>query len=73
MKKRSARTIEVNLEELDRIIDHVMRAPLSESDGQKIKTALHTMASRLKTQEEYRENQHCSEEARSEACRADRQ
>jgi transposase len=48
MKKRSTlRLIEVNLEELDRIIDHGTRAPLSESDRQKIKTALHTLADRL--------------------------
>jgi len=48
MKAKAARRrIEVNLEELDRIIDHGMRAPLSESDGQKIKTALHAMADRL--------------------------
>jgi transposase len=47
--KRSARRrIEVNLEELDRIIDCGMRAPLSESDGQKIKAALHAMADRLR-------------------------
>ncbi len=39
----------MNLEELDRIIDHGMRAPLSESDGQKIKAALHAMADRLTT------------------------
>jgi transposase len=49
MRKTPApRRIEVNLEELDRIIDHGMRAPLSESDGQKIKTALHAMADRLR-------------------------
>ncbi len=48
MKKNTAqRRIEVNLEELDRIIDHGTRAPLSESDGQKIKVALHAMADRL--------------------------
>ena len=48
MKKRSAwRPIKVNLEELDRIVDHGMRSPLSESDGQKIKAALHAMADRL--------------------------
>jgi transposase len=45
--KPARRRIEVNLEELDRIIDHGMRAPLSESDGQKIKAALHAMADRL--------------------------
>ncbi|HEY1528930.1 MAG TPA: IS66 family transposase [Candidatus Angelobacter sp.] len=46
-KKAARRRIEVNLEELDRIIDHGTLAPLSESDGQKIKTALHAMANRL--------------------------
>jgi transposase len=39
--------IEVNLEELDRIIDRSTRAPLSESESQKLKTALHAMAERL--------------------------
>jgi transposase len=48
MKRKTARRrIEVNLEELDRIIDRGTRAPLSESDGQKIKAALHAMADRL--------------------------
>jgi transposase len=48
MRAQAARRrIEVNLEELDRIIDHGTRAPLSESDGQKIKAALHAMADRL--------------------------
>ena len=39
--------IEVNLEELDQIIDRSTRAPLSESEGQKLKTALHAMAEKL--------------------------
>jgi hypothetical protein len=37
----------VNLEELDRIIDHGMDVPLSKAAGQKIKAALHAMAERL--------------------------
>ena len=41
------RRIEVNLEELDQIIDRSTQAPLSESEGQKLKTALHAMAERL--------------------------
>ena len=41
------RRIDVNLEELDQIIDRSTRAPLSESEGQKLKTALHAMAERL--------------------------
>jgi hypothetical protein len=40
MKKNTARRkIEVNLEELDGIIDHGTFAPLSESDGKRIKAA----------------------------------
>ena len=38
---------DVNLEELDQIIDRSQRAPLSESEGEKLKTALHAMAERL--------------------------
>ena len=45
--KAARRRIEVNLEELDRIIHYGTRAPISESDGQKIKAALHAMADRL--------------------------
>ena len=41
------RRIDVNLDELDQIIDRSTRAPLSESEGQKLKTALHAMAKRL--------------------------
>lgn len=45
--KSSRRQIDVNLDELDRIIDHGTNAPLSKADGQKIKAALHAMAERL--------------------------
>ena len=41
------RQLEVNLDELDQIIDRSTRAPLSESEGQKLKTALHALAERL--------------------------
>ena len=46
-RKPPGRRIEVNLEELDRIIDRATDAPLSKADGQKLKTALHAMADRL--------------------------
>jgi hypothetical protein len=46
-KKASRRRVEVNVEELDRIIDGAMREPLNEADGQTLKTALHTMAEKL--------------------------
>jgi transposase len=39
--------MDVDLEELDGIIDRARRAPLSESDGRKLKTALHTLAEKL--------------------------
>jgi len=39
--------VEVNLEELDQIIDRSMHTPLNQSEGQKLKTALHVMAERL--------------------------
>ena len=42
-KKTPRRRIDVNVEELDRIIDGGMSAPLSEADGQKLKTALHAI------------------------------
>jgi len=48
MKTTSRPRMEVNLEELDQIIDGGMRAPLSESDGEKLKAVLHTLAERVK-------------------------
>ena len=48
MKSSASRSrMDVDLEELDGIIDGALRAPLSESDGRKLKTALHAMAERL--------------------------
>jgi transposase len=41
------RRIDVNVAELDRIIDGAKSTPLSESDSQKLKTALHALAERL--------------------------
>jgi transposase len=39
--------VEVNLEELDQIIDRGTRAPLSESESEKLKSALHALAGML--------------------------
>ena len=47
----------MNLDELDQIIDRSTRAPLSESDGEKLKAALHAMAERLLREAEYGEDQ----------------
>jgi hypothetical protein len=41
------RRTEVNLDELDQIIDRSTQAPLNQSEGQKLKTAIHAMAERL--------------------------
>jgi transposase len=46
-KKSSRRRIDVNVDELDRIIEAAMREPLSETDGRTLKTAVHAMAERL--------------------------
>lgn len=46
-KKTSRRKIDVNVDELDRIIDGAMQEPLNETDGQTLKTAVHAMAERL--------------------------
>jgi hypothetical protein len=45
--KATRRRIDVNLEELDRVLDGAREAPLSEADHNKIKDALHTLAGML--------------------------
>jgi hypothetical protein len=45
--KKTRQRIDVNLDELDWIIDYGTHAPLSESDGQKLKGALHALAELL--------------------------
>ena len=47
MKKTRRRRIDVNLEELDRVLDGARQAPLSESDHDKLKDALHALAEML--------------------------
>ena len=48
MKDRSSRRrIEVNIDELDRIIDIALREPLSEADGRTLRVAVHAMAEKL--------------------------
>jgi len=44
----SRRRLDIDLEELDRVIDSATRAPLAESEAKKLKAALHAMADRLK-------------------------
>jgi transposase len=45
--KRARRRIDVNLDELDRVLDGARQAPLSEADYEKVKEALHAMAAML--------------------------
>jgi hypothetical protein len=46
-RKTPHRRVDVNVEELDRIIDDARTAPLSEADSVKLKTALHALAGHL--------------------------
>jgi len=45
--KKSRRRIDVNLEELDRVLDGARQAPLSDADHGKLKDALHALAAML--------------------------
>ena len=45
--KEPRRRLEVNLEELDRVLDGARQAPLSEQDHHKLREALHAMAAML--------------------------
>jgi transposase len=45
--KESRRRIEVNLEELDRVLDGALWAPLSDEDHHKLREALHALAAML--------------------------
>ena len=46
--KSSRRHIDVNVEELDRILDGATQALMTESDCKKVKAAVHAMAERLR-------------------------
>ena len=45
--KRARRRVDVNLDELDRVLDGARQAPLSEDDYEKLKEALHALAAML--------------------------
>ena len=45
--KKARRRIDVNLDELDRVLDGAREAPLSESDHGKLRDALHALAELL--------------------------
>jgi transposase len=48
MKKKTARRrVDVNVEELDRVIDETEKGPLSEADRQKLRTTLHALVESL--------------------------
>ena len=47
MKKSSRCRIDVNVDELDRIIDTALRGPLNEIEGRTLRVAVHAMAERL--------------------------
>ena len=45
-KKTPRRRVDVNVEELDRVIDETEKGPLSEEDRRKLRTALHALLGR---------------------------
>src|SRR3982750_4604939 len=45
--KQSRRHIDINLNELDQVLDHARAGPLSQSDYEKLRMALHTLAELL--------------------------
>src|SRR5579864_1289083 len=45
--KSARRRVDVNLDELDRVLDGARQEPLSEADYEKIRDALHAMAAML--------------------------
>ena len=45
--KPARRRVDVNLDELDRVLDGARQAPLSEDDYEKLKDALHALAAML--------------------------
>ena len=47
MRSAKRRRIDVNLDELDRVLDSARQAPLSEADCDKLKSALHALAAML--------------------------
>ena len=47
MKSAKRRRVDVNLEELDRVLDGARQAPLSDADCDKLKSALHALAAML--------------------------
>jgi transposase len=47
MKSSKRRRVDVNLDELDRVLDGARQAPLSEADCDKLKDALHALAAML--------------------------
>ena len=51
MKNASRRRIEVNVDQLDRVLDEARQAPLSEEDYQTLKTTLHALIDRLRPNE----------------------
>jgi hypothetical protein len=59
--------VDVDLQELDRIIDGAMQAPLSESDGRKLKTAVPAMAEKMVRQRSTEKTKSVLEGAQSPA------
>jgi transposase len=69
--KTFRRRIDVNVDELDRIITAAMQAPLSEAEGKTLRTAVHAMAERLMPRRSSEKTRAVLETATAEAVQAD--
>jgi transposase len=69
--KTSCRRLDVNLDELDRIITAAMQAPLSEAEGKTLRTAVHAMADRLMPRRNTEKTRAVLEAAPGEAVQAE--
>jgi len=65
VKPAKRRRIDVNLDELDRVLDSARQTPLSEADCDKLKSALHALAAMLPARRNTRKPVPCWRKRRS--------
>lgn len=46
--KRARQRVDINIEELDTLLDRTREGPLSDTDREKLRTALHVLAQRVR-------------------------
>jgi hypothetical protein len=70
--KSSRRRIDVNVEELDRILDGATHIPMTKSDCQKVKAVVHAMAERLRPKRSTEKTSTVIEKPTASACQQKR-